>query len=137
VIVQTCSPFNVAIQAAVGHDCESFYGDELLVRKELGYPPFGHLIAVRFGGEEPEKILSYAGGFMDRVAPALDKATVVSEPAPAPIERVKGSYRYLAIFRGGQMAKLRERLREELLRGHRRPKGIDLQIDVDAMSISD
>ncbi len=135
VIVQTCSPFNIAIKAAVEHDWESFYSDELLVRKELKYPPFGHLIAVHFNGEDPTQVESYAEGFMGRISSALDKETIVSEPSPAPIERIKGKCRYIAIFRGGNMAKLRQRLREELLRGHRRPKGIELQIDVDAMSM--
>ena len=135
VVVQTCSPFNIAIKAAIEHDWESFYGDELLVRKELKYPPFGHLIAVHFNGEDPTMIESYASGFMTRIASALDKETVVSEPVPAPIERIKGKCRYIAIFRGGNMTKLRQRLREELLRGHKRPKGLELQIDVDAMSL--
>ncbi len=134
VIVQTCSPFNVAIQAAVNHDCEAFYSDELMVRKELKYPPFGHLIAVHFNAEDPAMIESFAEGFMKRLRPFIDPETIVSEPAPAPIERIKAKCRYMAIFRGGSMARLRTRLRQEVLHT-KRPKGLELNVDVDAMSL--
>ena len=135
VIVQTCSPFNIAIKAAVEHDWESFYSDELLVRKELKYPPFGHLIAVHFNGVDAAAVESYATGFMSRIASAIDPETITSEPSPAPIERIKGKCRYIAIFRGGRMAKLRQKLREEMLHGHKRPEGLELHIDVDAVSL--
>lgn len=51
VIVQTYNPTHYAIQAAVKHDYESFAKQELLLRKEVGYPPFGRLVRIIVQGK--------------------------------------------------------------------------------------
>ena len=59
--------------------------------------------------------------------------TIVSEPAPAPIERVKGKYRYMATFRYGRLAPLRRVLRREIY-SVRHP-AVEIYVDVDAISM--
>ena len=45
-IIQTYWPNSRAIRSASQHDYEQFYQEEIEHRKELGYPPFSHIIRV-------------------------------------------------------------------------------------------
>ena len=70
---------------------------------------------------------------MTRIAPVLDPETEVTEPMPCPIERIKGRYRYQAVFRAGKLGRLKQALREECCRRH--PKGISIYLDIDPVSM--
>lgn len=133
VLVQTCSPFNPPIMFAAEHDYEGFYQEEIAVREELKYPPFGHMMIVHFRGEDPAEIMAAATALMEKIQPCIDPETIVSEPAPAPIERVKGKYRYMATFRYGRLAPLRRVLRREIY-SVRHP-AVEIYVDVDAISM--
>ena len=133
VIFQTCTPYNAAIQAAANHDCQAFYEEELPVREALSLPPYGHVIVLRFIGEDPGVLQNYAEELLRKVQPYLSPETNVSEPAPCPIERMKGKYRYMIMFRGGNLSYLKKFLRYELYRNPVR--GITVQTDVDPMSL--
>lgn len=82
VLVQTCSPFNPPIMFAAEHDYEGFYQEEIAVREELKYPPFGHMMIVHFRGEDPAEIMAAATALMEKIQPCIDPETIVSEPAP-------------------------------------------------------
>ncbi len=133
VLIQTSNPFNSAITAAAEHDCDTFYADELPIREELKFPPYGHLLTLHFDGEDPSAIEQFARRLMTRIGPFLDPETEVTEPMPCPIERIKGRYRYQAVFRAGKLGRLKQALREECCRRH--PKGISIYLDIDPVSM--
>ena len=100
VVIQTFSPFNPAVEFARTHDYKSFFDDELAVRKDLQYPPFTHLTVLHFEGDDPAEILAAANDLVARLRAAFPQGIDFSDPAPAPIERMKGKHRYLALIRG-------------------------------------
>jgi len=86
VIVQTFQPDARAIRYAARHDVPGFLTDELERRRELGYPPFRHLVRVLASGPEadaPARLLAelqadiHAGELL----------------GPAPLLRLRGRYR--------------------------------------------
>ena len=91
------------------------------------------MMIVHFRGDDPSEIQEEAAALMEKIRPFIDPDTIVSEPAPAPIERVKGKYRYMAAFRGGKLAPLRKVLRKEIY-AVRRPN-VEIYVDVDAISM--
>ena len=134
VIVQTCNPFNETIMYAVQQDFRKFYEYDMEVRKVLSYPPVGHLIAVHFRGPELDAVSRFASEFMEKIRPCCHEGVIVTEPAPAPVERIKGKYRYMIIFRGSKLKNLRSALRELILHGPV-PQNIEVYADVDAQSL--
>ncbi len=134
VVVQTCNPFNETIMYAVRQDFRKFYEYDMEVRKTLNYPPVGHLIAVHFRGPELGAVSRFASEFMEKIRPCCHDEIIVTEPAPAPVERIKGKYRYLIIFRGAKLKTLRETLRELILHGST-PRDVEVYADVDAQSL--
>ncbi len=55
VILQTFQPEHYVIQAAVRHDFQSFYEQELAYRRQLGYPPFAELVRLEYRHYDPQK----------------------------------------------------------------------------------
>ena len=100
----------------------------------LDYPPFTHLIAVHFRGEDESALVEFATKFTEELRPYAHDGIRLSGPSPAPIERIKGKYRYMLLIRGKRMKLFRQALR--VLTLHRPvPRGIEVYADVDAQSL--
>jgi len=103
------------------------------VRKVLKYPPEGHLIMVHFRSESLEDAAQCALNFHDALRPLVHPDMLMTEPAPSPVERIKGKYRYHILIRGHRLKQFRERLRQLVLHS-RLPNNVDVYIDMDAQS---
>lgn len=134
VIIQTCNPGNETIQFAASQDFDGFSKFDLEFRKMLAYPPYTHLIAVHFRGEDENKVVEYANVFTAELQRYGHQGIRFAGPSPAPIERIKGKFRYMLLIRGNKLKLLRQALRVLVL--HRRPpEGVEVYADVDAQSL--
>ena len=104
VIVQTFDPGHYAIRPVLDHDYEHFYAEELGHRRALGYPPFGQLIRALITGPDEIETRSAALKLAQLVsAMAVDGSEQKLEvlgPAPAPLARLRGRYRYQLLVKG-------------------------------------
>jgi primosomal protein N' (replication factor Y) len=110
VIVQTFSPDHYAIQPVVDHDFERFYLEELGHRAALGYPPFGHLAHALVSGTDAGEAQAAAVSLAETLASIPD--IEVLGPAPAPLSRLRGRYRFQLLVKAAE--------RETLLRAAER-----------------
>ena len=134
VIIQTHNPENETILYAANRDYDGFSKFDLEFRELLDYPPYTHLITVFFRGEDESKLAEYASAFTAEVNHYVHDEIRIAGPSPAPIERIKGKFRYMLVIRGRRMKILKQALR--VLALHRPvPKGIDVYVDVDAQSL--
>ncbi len=134
VLIQTCKPLNETILHASRLDFDGFADDELGFRELMNYPPVSRLIALYFRGENEAEVVRYGEWFLKQLAPYIHDDVMLSALTAAPIERIKGKYRYLATLRGRKLRIIREALRVLIL--HRpRPKGVEVYADVDAQSL--
>jgi primosomal protein N' (replication factor Y) len=95
VAVQTCRPGHEAIRAAVSQDHPAFAEAELRFRRAFRYPPYTHLLLALSANMDGAKASAGARA----AAEALAKAPVAKDirilgPAPAPLERLKGQWRF-------------------------------------------
>lgn len=99
VIVQTLNPDDPAIAAAANHDYLAFAHQELQTREKVGYPPFRRLsrVVVRSGSEKQadEASIALAEAIQRSFAADsnLDVAQIIG-PAPAPVTKLRGYYRF-------------------------------------------
>ena len=135
VLIQTFSPENPAILCAAEHSCKNFFEEELPIRKELLFPPFSHLTVLHFDGEDPVLIEAKAAELVNRIAERFPAPLEISDATSAPIERIKGRYRYLSTVRTPPNAAFRAFLRAEVMNWRRTVKDVDLYVDVDALSL--
>ena len=85
VLVQTFQPDSRAIDLAARHDVAGFLAGELERRRELGYPPFKHLVRIVVAGEE--------AGRAEQVLAELKPGLPDDVLGPAPLLRLRGRFR--------------------------------------------
>ncbi len=134
VIVQTYNPDHYAILAAREHDYHFFCQKEQGYRWELGYPPFARLVAFLIADRKEQNALDSAEALADRlIEMGWDDVNVLG-PAPAPLARLKGIYRYHVLAKSGDVAALHQATRAALKALPRRDRQ-RITIDVDPISM--
>ncbi len=95
VIIQTMNPNHYSIQHSSTHDYEGFYNEEIVFREQLGYPPIGRIIKLEVKSPDESLAARAAKTGQDRIRSLMrGKDTVLLGPAPAPISRLRGQYRF-------------------------------------------
>jgi primosomal protein N' (replication factor Y) len=134
VIVQTFTPFHQAIQAARQLDYDGFCDKEFEFRRELGYPPFGRLLCVAIRGMDEAKVIRVAESFAEQLKPRLSPQVQVAGPAPAPLARAKGQFRYQLILRAPTSHAMTGPIKA-VMKDFKCPAGVSFAVDVDAVSL--
>ncbi|PKN16942.1 MAG: primosomal protein N' [Deltaproteobacteria bacterium HGW-Deltaproteobacteria-3] len=136
VIVQTHQPGHYSIAAARDHDYPRFFAKEIGLRKALGYPPFSRLINLVLDGEQEVAVqnraeaLAAKGKTLHRY-----RKTAILGPAPAPLARLRGRFRWQILLKGPDLEELHG-LCVELEQEHARLAGaVNLSVDVDPESM--
>ncbi len=132
VLVQTRSPGAASIRHAAAHDAPGFLAGELERRRELGYPPFSHLIRIELSAADPGRVQAAA----ERIRAAIDSALPVDAIAlgPAPRFRLRGRERRQVLIKASRRAPAAAAVRETVdaeARG-RRLREVSVAVDVDA-----
>lgn len=102
VIVQTYDPDHYAIRAASSHDYVGFYRQELAFRRQLRYPPFSRLVALRYSDKDPHRCQAEAtrlGRWLSAEIRRLNLAADLIGPAPCFFSRVMGRHRWQVVVR--------------------------------------
>ena len=133
VLVQTFNPENAAIVAATRHDYLGFAKTELPQRKMFGYPPFGFQarIIVRSETEtRADHMSENIAKLVKQSAEELKAEINVLGPSPAPMEKLRGKYRYHMLL----STSVPQRLQTVLAHADSRIKpveGVQYAIDID------
>ncbi|HEX9305765.1 MAG TPA: primosomal protein N' [Thermoanaerobaculia bacterium] len=132
--VQTFHPGHPAILRAAAHDVDGFAGEELLFRRTFFYPPFSELAAVLVSSpnrEKAEEVGREIGRALETAA--LGKPVRISGPAPAPIERLQGRWRFQTLLRAPDRAAILSLLEDSI--PERSPAGAQVAVDVDPQDL--
>jgi primosomal protein N' (replication factor Y) len=129
VVIQTYTPQHYAIAAAAQHDYESFFAEEIELRRRLGYPPFRRLARLVYSHTSSAYAYKEAARLVrmlcqERDAHGLPDLEVMG-PSPAYLARLRGRYRWQVLVRGRHPA--------ELLAGIALPQ--NWVVDIDPMSV--
>jgi primosomal protein N' (replication factor Y) (superfamily II helicase) len=138
VIVQTWDPDHPAVALAAKHDVVGFLDRELTDRRELGYPPFTRaaLVRVESADEAQARASCHAlvGVALD-CPQARSGAVLIQGPAPAPIARVRGRWRFRAMLRAVERRDLRAVLAAVDAARASLPREVRSSIDVDPVQL--
>lgn len=110
VVIQTMHPKHYAIDYAAGHDYSKLYEHEINIRKTVGFPPFTKLINLRVTSEsefDTRQSAQRIGSFCRKNIHAMEKSIQVADrggvelsgPAPSPIDRIQGKYRWQLLLK--------------------------------------
>jgi primosomal protein N' (replication factor Y) len=134
VIVQTFAPNHPAIMAASHQDYVSFYRQEFPFREELGYPPVNRFILVTLRGRNEHAVSWISKHFAKVLSEVSPPGMEILGPAPSPISRAKGYFRWQLILKGKSVLEMTESLRRAMA-NVRLGKEIQVVVDVDPVSM--
>ncbi len=130
VVVQTFTPFADAIRYARQHDFAGFYQHEMEFRRQFDYPPFTRAVALLFRGRNEEKVRRNAEALGEQLRAQVEKYAHVAGPAPAPMARIQGFFRYQMLLRTTQIMKLTEAVTRAVAAA-KLPDDVSVAVDVD------
>ncbi|MCA9774645.1 MAG: primosomal protein N', partial [Myxococcales bacterium] len=137
VVIQSYAPLHYAIQAAREHDYARFFEREIAERRELGYPPFKRAVLIRVTGKDESRVRAGIGRLARAaeawIAERAPGSMDLLGPAPAPMVKLQGRFRY-HVFLKGPSARLLHEAVAALRIGQSLPPGLDVDIDVDPQS---
>ena len=130
VLVQSFQPDASPLVFAARHDVAGFLAEELERRRELGFPPFGHLVSIVASGSEasgPERLLR-------EVRAGLGEVELLG---PAPLLRIRGRHRAQLLAKTAHPRALAARAASLLAAAApaMRRAGVSAVVDVDPQSL--
>jgi primosomal protein N' (replication factor Y) len=152
VILQTYNPDHPSIEYTLKHDYEGFAEHDLSFREVLEYPPHGRLAALKFSGPDRAVVEETAQKIADlarRMAESgKDKAELrILGPAPAPLAKLRNSYRFQILVKGGgsgapvsSFCRTLSEYLEKFARSSRSKQGlippkVKFTVDIDALNL--
>ncbi len=96
-VIQTYQPENRTILYAKEQDYISFYENEIIYRKRMGYPPFCDIVYILVSGEdekEAETEILNIGEILKEEQGLSSSIIEILGPAPSPIRKIKNKYRF-------------------------------------------
>ena len=94
VVIQTYTPEHYSVELASLHDYETFYNQEMMVRKMHSYPPFYYLALVTVSHPELMKVVAVTEKIAAFLRNKLSAKTTILGPVASPIPRINDRYRY-------------------------------------------
>jgi len=103
-VIQTNNPENDVIKQAVAQDYESFFENEIRLRRLLVFPPFCDIVLLTLSSPNEKELLTATKLLATRLRELLggeysDVPTVVFGPFEAPVYRVDGKYRMRLVIK--------------------------------------
>jgi primosomal protein N' (replication factor Y) len=130
VLVQTFQPDARAISHAARHDVSGFLTEELERRRELGYPPFAHLVRIVVTGPEQDDTIRA----LEELKAGLTGHELLG---PAPLLRLRGKHRAQLVAKTDRPRALAARAAALLSAAApaMRRAGLSVVVDVDPQSL--
>ena len=135
VVIQTHTPHAPPIQFARKSDFDGFQLEELEQRREFNYPPFRRLIRHLFRGRNPDKVNFYIEQWLKVVEKEMNDQMEIRGPAPAPIEKIRGEYRFQLWYFSSNTSRVIPKI-AALREAFKMDKEVIDLIDVDPMNMS-
>jgi primosomal protein N' (replication factor Y) len=114
VIIQTMNPGHYSVLHSRTHDYDGFYNEEMAYRTQLHYPPIGRIIKLEVKSAQEGYAKEAARTAQNRIRSLMrGRESILLGPAPAPIAKVRGHYRFQLLL----LSRRRELIRRLALEG--------------------
>jgi primosomal protein N' (replication factor Y) len=130
-VIQTFVPDHYALAPVGNHDFERFYREEIEHREALGYPPFAGLARVVVHAEEEEQASDAAKALASAARIEIPEGARVEllGPAPAPLAKLRGRFRFMLLIKGDDDALFR-RVAQAILKASKQlPRAVQTALD--------
>ena len=131
VFLQTYDPDHPVTAALIAGESDAFLAREADARRRAGMPPFARLAALLLSGKSEDAVRAAAHA-LARAAPRKEGIDIFG-PAPAPLARLRGQFRYRLLVKARRDVALQAFL-TAWVGTVRIPASVRLRIDIDPQS---
>ena len=135
VVVQAFDTSHPVLREAGAQDYEAFYARELRYRTALRYPPITALVQVLIVDADAVRAREWAGVFAEALREEGEGRLLLAGPGPAPLEKIKGSYRQQILVRTAGRRRLVKAVDRALARVQGKIPRRPIQVDVDPLTL--
>ena len=135
VVVQTFTPHSPAVQFSRQHDYDGFSEQELEIRRQCGYPPFGHAVLITCRGEHQRRAEFSLETLHKRLAETLPEGVLMGDPVPSPLEKSHNQFRFQVLLRA-RLTKTMTTHIQQVLRSTKLAPDVLVVVDVDPVSLA-
>lgn len=119
-VIQSLTPENNIIRLAQKQDYDSFFKNEMIIRKSMVYPPYCDLCSVCFVSEDEIKALEGSKEFLSRLKEKVtneykEEKIIVLGPMPPRISKVNNKFRFRLIIKCKNTRRFRALISELLI----------------------
>jgi primosomal protein N' (replication factor Y) len=129
-LLQTSLMQGYSLQAIQSDNWDVFYREELRLRKELGFPPFKHLLAVGLRGLDEQEVFKVSQELFTRFQKDKLKTIEVSDLHPDILPKLRDKYRYTIVLKAAKVEPILKFVKE-ILKDFKRKKNVLITINVD------
>jgi primosomal protein N' (replication factor Y) len=136
-LIQTFNPDHYILRAVQAQDFEALWEAEGPLRRQQNLPPFVRAVLVVVSSADGPTAETAAGEMGRLLRAGGIRPDALSGPAPAPLYRVRGRYRWQLLVRGRDAGRLHACVVEAArrLRASKAGRGVRLDLDVDPASL--
>jgi len=131
VFLQSYEPEHPVVHALLSGNGEAFLAAEKEARARFHMPPFGRLVALILSGPAMADVLEQ-GRMLAATAPTSQDIDIVG-PAPAPMAKVRGKYRFRMLVHAKKNVKIQQIIKE-WVRVAPKIKTVKIKVDIDPYS---
>lgn len=119
-VIQTLTPENHIIRLAQKQDYDSFYNNEIIIRKALVYPPFCDICSLCFISQNEVDALNCSRAFLNSLSASVenkhtDQRIIVLGPMPPRLSKINNKFRYRIIIKCKNTKAFRKMISELLI----------------------
>ena len=102
VIVQTYNPTHYSLEYAKTANYESFFKNELMIRKAMEYPPFSKLMVINLGSVFESMLIDFSRKLQRELNVMLknESGVLVYEAAQSVVSKIKDTHRWQILIKG-------------------------------------
>ncbi len=139
VIVQTYKPEHYAVTTACDHSYKTFYNNEIIMRKQLDYPPYSDIIQIIVAGVKESDTCRLSHKVSEVLTKKIGEGAKqkILGPHLAPRQKINGKYRFQILIKCKQVDQIRYRGIINSIKNSftkLEPKGYSLMIDFNPYS---
>jgi len=128
-VVQTYNTDSYCLKAFVKSDFKKFYQNELKFRKDLGFPPYKHLVNVCLRGASEEKVLAESEVLYELLKKKMPANIEVLPSHPDVLPKLRDKYRFTIMLKGLSVPKMISLIKKALKEHKKRDIIITINVD--------
>ncbi len=111
VVIQTYTPEHYSIALAALQNYDTFYEQEMFIRRQNHYPPYFYIVLITVSHEDIMKTVATTERISKYLRANLSGNTVILGPVASPLSRINNRYRYQCLIKYKREPQLHQHLR--------------------------